>query len=328
MLTIKDARQEQMTEWLTTVLKGEYQLELASSDASFRRYFRITQGGNTFIVMDAPPDKEDASLFADLAIFFHQHDIHVPQIFARDNTTGFLLMTDFGDVNYLNALKPKSADKFYQTAINSLINIQICPPSAIHLPHYTGTLLQQEMELFSYWFLDKYLNIAAPDFISDIFACLIDNAKAQPQVIVHRDYHSRNLMHTVKDSPGIIDFQDAAIGPVSYDLVSLLRDCYIAWPESKLTEWIVYYCNQAEQKNILTDVSVATFTRWFDLMGLQRHLKVLGIFTRLNHRDNKPSYLNNLPRTLHYVRQISTRYPECAQLADFVNQHPKIAAIK
>lgn len=206
--------------------------------------------------------------------------------------------------------------------------MQDCPVDAIDLPHYDRALLQQEMDLFPTWFLGKHLNITPPDFLHDTFEILINNSLEQPQVFVHRDYHSRNLMHTDARSPGIIDFQDAVIGPITYDLVSLLRDCYISWPENKINDWLNTYLTQAKDKGLLADISIDQFTRWFDLMGLQRHIKVLGIFCRLYYRDGKANYIDDLPLTLHYVQQISNKYPEFTQLNEFLTQQPQIAAIK
>ena len=331
-MTLKtDTRRQQIKNWLDNIFATrDYRLDLASSDASFRRYFRVTMHDDqqTFIVMDAPPEKESTKLFADIATFLRQQDIHVPTVLAENNQDGFLLLTDFGNLNYLDALngQVKPADHLYKAAIDSLIKLQTCPLHA-SLPHYSRALLKQETALFSKWFLGEHLGISRPHFINDITNGLIDNALAQPCVIVHRDYHSRNLMHTAKRSPGIIDFQDATMGPISYDLVSLLRDCYIALPDDTLTKWLTYYYQQARAQNLLADVSIRTLTRWFDLMGLQRHLKVLGIFCRLHHRDKKSGYMNDLPLVLHYVRTISARYPEYSSLADFINSHPKIAAI-
>ena len=324
---ISISRQDEIHNWLNTVLPSvDYQIEPASNDASFRRYFRVTLHDNTWIVMDAPAEQEDTEPFIKIATFLFQQGINVPKIDAKDIKAGFLLISDFGNKAYLDELDEQSADGLYQAAIDSLIDIQLCSSKDIDLPHYDRSLLQKEMDLFPQWFLDKHLDISLPNFLPDTFGRLITNALEQPQVIVHRDYHSRNLMHTTSNSPGIIDFQDAVIGPISYDLVSLLRDCYIVWPEDKIASWIYYYFTKAQQKGLLIDISIEQFTRWFDLMGLQRHLKVLGIFARLNYRDNKPNYMNDLPLTLHYVQKVSAKYPEFSELNHFVKQSP-IAAI-
>jgi aminoglycoside/choline kinase family phosphotransferase len=323
-----DTRLDQIHQWLKTVFPSTYYtLQVASNDASFRRYFRITVEAKTWILMDAPPDQEDTRPFITIGTFLYEPGIPVPKIYARDTNAGLLLLSDFGYQPYLDQLNDRSADSLYKAAIDSLIKIQLCPTQDIDLPVYDHALLQQEMNLFPDWFLDKHLDIAIPEFLSTTFDHLISSALAQPQVIVHRDYHSRNLMHTIDNSPGIIDFQDAVIGSISYDLVSLLRDCYISWPEDKINHWIQYYFSTAQQQGLLSEVSNTQFTQWFDWMGLQRHIKVLGIFCRLNYRDGKMNYMEDLPLTLAYVRKISAKYPEFSELSNFLQQQPQIAAI-
>jgi len=321
----QDLRQIKIKDWLKSVLPSpDFDIKPASSDASFRRYFRVTQAESTWIVMDAPPEFEDTTSFVEIASFLFTHGINVPQIYAQDKQQGFLLLTDFGHTPYLQQLTPQSSDKLYQTAIDSLLAIQLCPSGKIDLPHYDAALLQREMELFPEWFLNKHLNLEQPDCIDATFELLIASAAEQPQVIVHRDYHSRNLMICTDGTPGIIDFQDAVVGPITYDLVSLLRDCYISWPQTKIDQWLGYYLEQAHDKGLIADVSFEQFKRWFDLMGIQRHLKVLGIFCRLNYRDGKTNYLNDLPLTLHYVQQVSSQYPELSALSDYLNQLPEL----
>ena len=323
-----DTRLDEIHHWLKTVFPAiHYTLESASNDASFRRYFRVTVETKTWILMDAPPVQEDTRPFIDIGTFLYEFGVHVPKIYARETTAGFLLLSDFGNTPYLNELNENSADSLYKAAIDSLIKIQLCPTQHINLPVYDRALLMQEMNLFPDWFLDKHLNIAIPEFLQTTFNHLISSALQQPQVVVHRDYHSRNLMHTIDNSPGIIDFQDAVIGAISYDLVSLLRDCYISWPEDKINQWIQYYLSTAQQQGLLADISLEQFTKWFDWMGLQRHIKVLGIFCRLNYRDGKANYMNDLPLTLAYVRNISAKYPEFSQLSNFLQQQPQIVAI-
>ncbi len=322
---IDNTRHNEIHHWLKKILQSTpYSLDTASSDASFRRYFRVTTDKQSWILMDAPPAQEDTKPFIKVASFLYQHGVHVPEIIAQDEQLGFLLLSDFGNQPYLELLNNQSVESLYQSAIDSLITIQTIASDAINLPPYDQALLQQEMDLFPRWFLEQHLSVEPPSFLQSTFDLLIDNALEQPQVIVHRDYHSRNLMHTVQNSPGIIDFQDAVIGPISYDLVSLLRDCYISWPEQTLADCIDYYLTQAQQKGLLVGISTEQFTRWFDLMGLQRHIKVLGIFCRLNYRDNKPNYINDLPLTLHYVKQISAKYPEFSELHRFLEQLPAI----
>jgi len=322
-----DPRLNEIHNWLKKVFNStEYQLESASSDASFRRYFRVTRQDETWILMDAPPSQEDTRPFINIASFLYSHDVNVPDIKAQDSKSGFLLLSDFGNRAYLDELKADSTGSLYQAAIDSLLTIQKCPLKD-DLPVYNRDLLLKEMNLFPEWFLNKHLDIPAPSFLQNTFDLLIENALEQPQVFVHRDYHSRNLMHTVQNSPGIIDFQDAVIGPITYDLVSLLRDCYISWPDDILVKWIEYYFTQAQQQGLLRNVTLEQFTRWFDLMGLQRHIKVLGIFCRLKYRDDKDNYLDDLPLTLHYVQKISRKYPEFTDLSNFLSQQDKITAI-
>lgn len=324
-----DPRLWQINEWLTAVLPyGEFSLEVASSDASFRRYFRVRQHEHSHIVMDAPPEHEDIVTFVTIAEFLARFDIHVPRIFAKNLEQGFLLLTDLGSTSYLSQLNENTADSLYQAAIDEIIKMQAAPAAEIELPAYDADKLQAEMDLFPQWFLGKHLSLSAPDCLNDVFALLIDNAKSQPQYFVHRDYHSRNLMLGDNNEVGVIDFQDAVIGPASYDLVSLLRDCYIEWPQSRLDWWLDYYFTQAQAHGLLAGVDKARFQRWFDLMGLQRHLKVLGIFCRLNYRDGKAAYMGDLPLTLRYVLQVTKRYPELAALHRYLTQTPEIMAIQ
>jgi len=324
-----DPRLWQLNEWLTAVLPyGEFKLEVASSDASFRRYFRVYQHEVSRIVMDAPPEHEDIDSFVAIAEFLSGFDIHVPRIFARNMEQGFLLISDLGNTSYLSALNADSADPLYQAAIDEIIKMQLTPSDDLSLPAYDEDKLRIEMNLFPDWFLEKHLSLSAPPDLATVFDLLIANAVSQPQYFVHRDYHSRNLMLGPDNEVGVIDFQDAVTGPATYDLVSLLRDCYIEWPQARLDNWLDYYFQQARAKQLLAGVDKAAFIRWFDLMGLQRHLKVLGIFCRLNYRDGKAGYMNDLPLTLKYVLQITGRYPELAALHQYLTHSPTIMAIK
>ncbi|MBL1320894.1 MAG: phosphotransferase [Methylophaga sp.] len=322
-------RLDAINSWLKQIFSTiDFQIEPASSDASFRRYFRVSIGDETLILMDAPPAQEDTQPFISIATFMHEHGVHVPKFTAYDIDAGFLLLSDFGNRAYLDELNEQSADSLYKAAIDSLISMQLLPLDKITLPEYSSALLHQEMSLFPEWFLNEHLSIDTPEFLTDTFNLLTKSALEQPQVFVHRDYHSRNLMHTSENSPGIIDFQDAVIGPITYDLVSLLRDCYIEWPDDKLANWVeYYYLNAIKNKLLSNSISLEKFTQWFDWMGLQRHIKVLGIFSRLNYRDGKSNYMNDLPLTLKYVRKISAKYPEFSELTTFLQQQAKIAAI-
>ncbi|MCX4188267.1 aminoglycoside phosphotransferase family protein [Methylophaga sp. OBS4] len=324
-----DNRLSQIKSWLDTVLPDKhFSLTVASSDASFRRYFRVHQAQQSWIVMDAPPAQEDIGPFITIAEFLKRCDINVPEIFARNSDAGFLLLTDLGDASYLSVLDEISADSLYQSAIDEIVRMQLGSLKEISLPLYDESLLQREMDLFPEWFLSRHLSLTAPSCLDEVYALLIDNAHSQPQCFVHRDFHSRNLMHQPDKPAGVIDFQDAVIGPVTYDLVSLLRDCYIEWPQQKLEQWLDYYLNQARNKGLLSNIEREQFQRWFDLMGLQRHLKVLGIFCRLNYRDGKEAYMDDLALTLHYVLQVTAQYEELAELHQFLTQTPEIMAIK
>lgn len=327
MTTHQDHRLTQIHHWLAQVMPdADYKIKPASSDASFRRYFRVSDGQQSWIVMDAPPEHENLLPFISIGQFLHQHAIPVPQIYQQNITEGFLLLSDLGSSAFLNVVDTTNADQLYQAAIDELIQMQLSPARSIQLPHYNETLLTRELELFPEWFLKRHLNIDVPDFLPDLFQLLIDSAQQQPQLFVHRDYHSRNLMVLADNSLGIIDFQDAVIGPVSYDLVSLLRDCYIYWPADKLSQWLDYYFERAVNAGLINNTRPEQFRRWFDLMGLQRHIKVLGIFCRLNYRDGKTNYMNDLPLTMQYVREVSQRYPELKPLHDFVTTNPIITA--
>jgi hypothetical protein len=323
-----DPRLGQVNEWLTAILPDrDFQLEVASSDASFRRYFRVYQHGQSRIVMDAPPEYEDIEAFVRVAEFLAGSGTHVPHIYARNVELGFLLLSDLGTTSYLSALNQDSADRLYQAAIDEIIKMQLAPVSEIELPAYDDEKLLSEMRLFPDWFLERHLSLAVPSELDSIFELLIDNANSQPQFFVHRDYHSRNLMLGPDNEVGVIDFQDAVIGPATYDLVSLLRDCYVEWPQTKIEQWLDYYYQQAQNQQLMTGIDRSAFVRWFDLMGLQRHLKVLGIFCRLNYRDGKSGYMKDLPLTLKYVLQVTARYPALASLHQFLTQSPKIMAI-
>ena len=311
--------------WLDDELAfSEYTLTPASSDASFRRYFRVTHEGETCIVMDAPPDKEDSRPFITIDKMFLDAGLNVPAIIDENLDLGFLLLDDLGSQLYLDALNEDSVERLYGDALGALVTIQTCTPEPGVLPAYARTLLMSEMELFRDWLVGKHLDITLDKELSgrldDTFSLLAENALAQPQVCVHRDYHSRNLMVTGSNNPGILDFQDAVIGPVTYDLVSLLRDCYVAWPRGRVEDWALGYQELALQSGILRaeHEDPAIFLRWFDLMGVQRQLKASGIFARLNHRDGKPGYLDDIPRTLGYVIDVAGRYEEIAWLGRFI----------
>lgn len=317
-------REARIRNWLSDLWgTREFDLALASGDASFRRYFRATmRGGETLIVMDAPPEKEDCRPFVDVSVRLERTGVHVPHIHAQDLEHGFLLLEDLGDRLYLGELDPETADELYRDAIASLLQIQ--RGNTKGLPLYDRELLEREMALFPDWLLGTHLDLALDRgerrMLDETFEHLVRNALAQPQVLVHRDYHSRNLLLTDGNSPGVIDYQDAVFGPISYDLVSLLRDCYIAWPSQRVADWMDLYTQQAVAAGILLAEDAANIPRWFDLMGAQRHLKAAGIFARLNHRDGKPGYLADIPRTLGYVVAAAREQPELADLGVFIEE--------
>jgi len=311
-----------LQQWLAEVLATDsFELTPASSDASFRRYWRIAREGTTLIAMDAPPAHEDCGRFADLSRSFRAIGVNTPEVHAENREQGFLLLSDLGNRVYLGELDADTAARLYADALDALAAIQTGGPVE-GLPVYDAPFLQREMDLFGEWLLGRHLGIALDAGERAMFdrahASLIESALEQPRVCVHRDYHSRNLMLSESANPGVLDFQDAVLGPVTYDLVSLLRDCYIAWPEERVRHWALGYLDKATRSGILRNVSAETFLRWLDLMGMQRHLKACGIFARLNHRDGKPHYLADLPRTLGYVIEVAERYPEFGDLAEFL----------
>ncbi len=318
---IQDLRLQQLTLWIKETWP-EATLSVASADASFRRYFRIHYQDKTMIAMDAPPDKEDSRPFIDITQRLLNAGVHVPDIFKQSLDQGFLVLSDLGSTPYLDQLNEESADALYADAIDALIKIQ--QANSTDLPVYNADLLQTEMRLMPDWFLNTHLQLTLTEkqqqIVSNTFDALTTAVLEQPQAFVHRDYHSRNLMFSAKRNPGIIDYQDAVLGAISYDLVSLLRDCYIAWPNNKVEQWALAYRDQAVNAHIIDAVDDATFIRWFDLMGLQRHIKVLGIFARLYHRDGKENYLNDLPLTLEYVMQVGKKYPETEALISLFKQ--------
>ncbi|MDH5785660.1 MAG: phosphotransferase [Chromatiales bacterium] len=321
-------RLEQLNHWLSRDLGlSDYEIAPASADASFRRYFRVSRDGESHIAMDAPPDKEDSRPFLTVGSALFEAGLHVPQIHHHDLEQGFMLLSDLGSTPYLTVLNEQSVERLYGDAMGALAVMQSCVDAG-ELPPYDEALLRREMALFTDWFLGTHLGLELSDserqLLEDTFSQLVQSALEQPQVFVHRDYHSRNLM-VCGHNPGIIDFQDAVNGPVTYDLVSLLRDCYIAWPRELVEEWVQGYHDIALDHGIIRQPMSGQFLRWFDLMGVQRHLKAIGIFARLNHRDGKPGYLNDIPRTLGYVEEVSGRYPELADFAAFIAERVRPA---
>lgn len=317
----KDARLQLLIDWVKTIPELENtRLTVASADASFRRYFRASVGDKSYIIMDAPPNREDIQPFISVTKILEAQNVHVPHIYKINLKQGFLLLDDLGDQQYLESLNSDSVDTLYNKALDSLKKIQQAP--AASLPHYSAAVLSTEMSLFADWYIERQLGIQLSTLqrseLEKCFTPLIANATEQPQTFVHRDYHSRNLMLPDQGLPGVIDYQDAVLGPCTYDLVSLLRDCYIAWPEEKVKIWALSFKSHIE-KNQNHKIPDSLFLRWFDLMGIQRHLKAIGIFARLHHRDGKPGYIKDIPRTLNYVTTVASQYSETKPLATLIN---------
>jgi aminoglycoside/choline kinase family phosphotransferase len=314
-------RQQQLQQWLSQLTEPGLDLASlrpASSDASFRRYFRL--GSTTYgslIVMDAPPENESTERFAMVDHLLAECGVTVPEIVAHDPAQGFMLLSDLGQTTYLHQLSPDSAHQLYMEALAALLKIQRKSRPGV-LPEYDRALLARELDLFPHWYLGQHLGLTLSDSqqkqLHTVFELLIERALGQGKVFVHRDYHSRNLMVLgpstpgTPGNPGILDFQDAVYGPITYDLVSLLKDAYIAWDEEMVLDWVVRYWEQAKRLGLPVNPDIDGFYQDFEWMGLQRHLKVLGIFSRLSHRDQKHQYLDDLPMVLEYVRKTASRY--------------------
>ncbi|MBP6381933.1 MAG: phosphotransferase [Pseudomonadales bacterium] len=316
-----DALLQWCSKLVEPVAGGTLGLSAVAGDASFRRYYRLAGCEPTRIAVFAPPDKERNLEFTRIAAMLREAGVCAPEVLAHDSANGFLLLSDFGDTLMLGGLDEGSVDGLYARAMDTLVLIQGAATGCEgwQLPAYSGALLRQEMELFPEWYLEGLLGIEleARDeaLLQDLFARLVASAREQPQVFVHRDYHSRNLMLLPGGALGVIDFQDAVTGPVTYDLVSLLRDCYVAWPPARVEAWAASFAARAVEAGSMQPVPAATFRRWFDWMGLQRHIKVLGIFARLWLRDGKPGYLGDLPLVMRYTLDVASAYPETAPFA-------------
>jgi aminoglycoside/choline kinase family phosphotransferase len=311
-------RLERLTAWIRTVLPAPLlDLQPASADASFRRYFRAYCETGNYIVMDAPPSHEDCKPFVHVARLFRAAGTNTPEILAENLAEGFLLLSDFGDTTYLSALEadPACADRLYLDANSSLIKIQLASQPD-ELPPYDAELLLREMRLFPDWYLNRHLNLQLDDeqqnVLDQTFQRILTNNLAQPQVYVHRDWHSRNLMLTEAgksgDNPGVLDFQDAVFGPITYDLASIYKDAYIRWDEDRVLDWLVRYWQAARKAGLPVHADFGEFYRDFEWMGVQRHIKVLGIFARLCHRDGKTGYLKDMPLVMDYLRKACNRY--------------------
>lgn len=310
-------RLQALEHWLKTECQlVDYQLVPIPGDASFRCYFRVVHAAGSYIVMDAPPEKERCESFMAIANALGALKLRVPKIYASDLQQGFLLLTDLGDALYLKMLDAANAEMLYSHALGALRVLQSCQMT---VPLFTADFMYQELQLFKEWFLERHLSLQltteTENLLKNVFQFLVVSAASQPKVFMHRDYHSANLMVLPASEVGILDFQDAFIGPVTYDLVSLLRDCYIDWPDALVTKLVLQY---RERISDVIQVSDEQFIRWFDLMGMQRHLKALLTFSRKYHRDGNPHYLQHIPRTLNYVVTVSQRYPECQAFHAFL----------
>jgi N-acetylmuramate 1-kinase len=321
-MSATDARLALIHDWLSRQLRLPLaRLEPAASDASFRRYFRVFSGAATYVVMDAPPEREGLRPYLKVSGLLAALGVHVPQVYEADVTRGLLLLEDLGSTLYLERLEAGAdCERLYADALDALAAIQVRGRGAsAELAPYGRAELARELALMPEWFLGRHLALTLSagenELLTDAFEFLIREALAQPAVFVHRDYHARNLLLVAERNPGVIDFQDALRGPVGYDVVSLLRDCYIAWPREQVLGWLRSFRARLLAQGGDAGASEAEFVRWFDLIGVQRHLKVLGIFCRLWYRDGKPGYLPDLPRTLDYVREVSARYTELGALA-------------
>lgn len=304
-------RAARLERWIAHQFPGrDFRLAPASADASFRRYFRISFDDATLVAMDAPPPREDCRPFVRIARLMAEAGVHVPRVIAEELEQGFLLLEDLGTRSYIEALKEEDADSLFGDAIGALLHWQTASRPGV-LPEYDEALLRREMQLFPDWYLVRHLGLqpgkGQAAALETVFSLLIENALGQPAVFVHRDYMPRNLM-VASPNPGVLDFQDAVYGPITYDVVSLFRDAFISWDEERVLDWTVRYWEQARARRLPVRDDFAQFFREFEWMGLQRHLKVLGIFARLYYRDGKTAYLGDTPRFLGYARSVASRY--------------------
>ena len=327
-----DSRLVQLLPWLQSLTAFKLDVSTirpASSDASFRRYFRVDSDKDSYIVMDAPPDKEKIEPFIHVDELFKESGVAVPEILAKNIEEGFLLLSDLGSSTYLAKLTENNADQLYREALHALVRIQMVSRPGM-LPEYDRDALLRELKLFPEWYIAKHLGRKiSPErqaVLDKAFDILLANNLAQPQVFVHRDYHSRNLMYLEQGNPGILDFQDALYGPVTYDLVSLLKDAYVEWDEARVLDWVIRYWESARKVGLPVNPDIDQFYRDFEFMGLQRHLKVLGIFARLYHRDGKENYLKDIPLVMKYASKTAHRYSELAPLARLLDELHDIKA--
>ncbi len=333
-----DSRLNELTQWFSEQLPHIAQkigctettvnnLQPASSDASFRRYFRWHSDQVDLVLMDAPPPHEDCTPFVKMAQLLAEGGLHVPKVWAQDLQRGFLVLSDLGQQTWLEVLNPDNADEFFALAMGALIQLQQIEIDDAHLPVYDEALLRRELQLFPEWYVQHELGITLSEQQEYLWqqACdvLVNSALEQQQVLVHRDYMPRNLMLS-EPNPGVLDFQDAVRGPVSYDITSLFKDAFISWPEQRVEGWLQQYWQQARTAGIALPETFAEFQYDCDLMGAQRHLKVIGIFARINHRDGKLRYLADVPRFFNYLQQVIERQPALAPLAQLLASFPEV----
>ncbi|MEO8003380.1 MAG: phosphotransferase [Betaproteobacteria bacterium] len=317
-----------LQDWLIRELPGRtFTLAPASADASFRRYFRITLGDKTLIVMDAPPPQEDCRPFVHVAGLMAAAGLHVPAILGQDLEQGFLLLSDLGSTTYLAAINEDNADALFSDAIDTLIRWQLASRENA-LPPYDEALLRRELDLFPVWYVKRHLGVdldaGQRESMEAIFRLIIASNLGQPRTFVHRDYMPRNLMVS-QPNPGVLDFQDAVHGPITYDVASLFKDAFLSWEEARVLDWTIRYWERARRAKLPVNADFGEFYRDFEWMGLQRHLKVLGIFARICHRDGKPHYVKDTPRFLNYVRAVAGRYASLTPLLRLLDQLPEPA---
>lgn len=330
-----DLRRKELSCWVGRALEMESCAELfdLAGDAGFRRHFR-TGTKPELVAVDSPPESTNPARFVALADYLRRNGIHTPMVVAADTANGYLLLEDLGDIQLYSALNNDSVEGLYAEVMSELLCLQQIPRKEELFPPYSGDLLLTEMRIMPEWLVGKLLGYQLAEneaqLLENTFQLLLENAAEQPNTLVHRDYHSRNLMVRGGQRPGIVDFQDAVWGPVTYDLVSLLRDCYVRWPRERVARWALAYAATAEAAGVLEPVDPERFLRWFDWMGLQRHIKILGLFPRLWLRDGKRGYLGDLPLVIRYVLETAERYPELrpfgewfgSQLLPLIEQQP------
>lgn len=319
-----DVRKQALEQWVGEQLGCVVAGEPASADASFRRYFRFDLGDRTLIGMDAPPEQEDCRPFVQIASLFGDAGVHVPHVVAQDLDRGFLLLSDMGTQTWLTHINADNADTLFNKAMDALVKIQ-CASQPDILPVYDEALLRRELELFPEWYLKTHLGLAiSADLraqLDQVFDLLVKRALGQGRVYVHRDFMPRNLMDS-EPNPGVIDFQDAVYGPISYDAICLFKDAFLSWPEDKVLIWLEQYWEKARAAHLPVPASFPEFLHDCDLMGAQRHLKVIGIFARIKHRDGKGHYLEDVPRFFAYLRTVIARRPELAALGELLDNLP------